>query len=176
MNIRHLSLMLAFQAAACMGLGVFALPASAAGREMKTDPYLEEAAREQANIKTVVAFYQGLSKFDFDECRKYLGDYYIQHSPTVEDGLQGLKKKLEFTRRIMGPKAHTKVDHKLILADGDYVALLSHTVVVMNDDEDDSTNRGNAVADIFRLENGKIVEHWDTFQAIPEKLRNSGMF
>lgn len=175
MNVPNGFLMQAFRVAVFVLASAFTLQASAAGRD-SPDPYLEEVAREQANIKTVVAFYQGLAKFDFEECRKYLGDHYIQHSPAVEDGLQGLEKALKFMRRLLGPKAYSKVDHKLILADGDYVALLSHAVMVSDDATADPTDRGSAAADIFRLENGKIVEHWDTFEAMPEKLKNSGMF
>lgn len=166
----------AFRTAAFVLFAAFTLTASAAERNAQSDPYLEEVAREQANIKAVVAFYQGLAKFDFEECRKYLGDHYIQHSSAVEDGLRGLEKALKFTRGMLGPKAYSKVDHKLILADGDYVTLLSHALMVSGEATDDPTNRGSAAADIFRLENGKIVEHWDTFEDIPEKLKNTGMF
>ena len=37
--------------------------------------------------------------------------------------------------------------------------------------------RGNAIIDIFKFENGKVVEHWDVVQPIPEKpANNNGMF
>jgi predicted SnoaL-like aldol condensation-catalyzing enzyme len=54
---------------------------------------------------------------------------------------------------------------KKIFAEGDYVILHAHGVRVPGD-------RGSAIIDIFKLENGKIVEHWDVMQPIPESAVN----
>jgi predicted SnoaL-like aldol condensation-catalyzing enzyme len=57
-----------------------------------------------------------------------------------------------------------------VFADGDYVILHVHAVRVPG-------TRGNAIVDIFKLENGKIVEHWDVIQEIPGEAANpNGMF
>jgi predicted SnoaL-like aldol condensation-catalyzing enzyme len=57
-----------------------------------------------------------------------------------------------------------------VFADGDYVILHAHAVR-------EPRTRGNAIVDIFRIEDGKIVEHWDVVQPIPEKAANAnGMF
>jgi predicted SnoaL-like aldol condensation-catalyzing enzyme len=50
--------------------------------------------------------------------------------------------------------------------DGDYVILHVHAVR-------EPGSRGNAIVDIFKLENGKVVEHWDVVQAIPETPANN---
>lgn len=55
---------------------------------------------------------------------------------------------------------------KKVIAEGDLVVLHVHST------ENDS-DRGRAIIDIFRVENGKIVEHWDVIQNIPEKSKNS---
>ena len=57
-----------------------------------------------------------------------------------------------------------------VTAHGDNVILHVHSVR-------EKDTRGRAIVDIFRLENGKIVEHWDVVQEIPEKAANTnGMF
>jgi predicted SnoaL-like aldol condensation-catalyzing enzyme len=53
-----------------------------------------------------------------------------------------------------------------MIAEGDLVVLHVHT-------KRDEHDRGKAVVDIFRVENGKIVEHWDVIQDVPEKAANS---
>ncbi|WP_342791211.1 nuclear transport factor 2 family protein [Streptomyces montanus] len=57
------------------------------------------------------------------------------------------------------------MDFKRALADGDLVMLHSHVTT-------SPTDRGTAAADILRLKNGKIVEHWDVLQAVPETSAN----
>lgn len=141
------------------------------------DPALVEQAKREANKKVVLAFYEALARFDFEGCRKYLGDYYIQHNPTVEDGVQGLEKAVTSAAKMLGPTARNKNLYRFVLAEGDYVITLIHSTLIRDDAlGNDRPNRGSAVADIFRLEDGKIVEHWDAAEAIPEKLRNTGMF
>ena len=57
-----------------------------------------------------------------------------------------------------------------MFADGDFVILHCHSVR-------EPGTPGRAVVDIFKLENGKVVEHWDVIQDIPDKPMNSnGMF
>jgi predicted SnoaL-like aldol condensation-catalyzing enzyme len=57
-----------------------------------------------------------------------------------------------------------------VFADGDYVILHCHSI-------HEPGTLGRAVVDIFKLENGKVVEHWDVIQDVPEKPMNAnGMF
>jgi predicted SnoaL-like aldol condensation-catalyzing enzyme len=63
------------------------------------------------------------------------------------------------------PDAHGEI--KRVFADGDYVILHSHWHGLSDNP------RGEAVVDIFRLENGKMVEHWDVIQPIPETAANN---
>ena len=125
-------------------------------------PQMEE------NKKTVRALYEAvLNKKDFDEASKYLGSKYIQHNPNAADGPDGLKGFIGFLKDKF-PNNRSEI--KRIFADGDYVIVHVHAVR-------EPGTRGNAIIDIFRLENGKVVEHWDVVQPIPEKAANdNGMF
>ena len=121
-------------------------------------------AAEEQNKKTVVAFYDAaINDKDFAAASAYLGDKYIQHNPLAADGPAGLQAFLAFAKDNLGG---FKVEFKRVLADGDFVIVHAHAT---NGPDD----RGSAVMDIFRLENGKVVEHWDVIQAIPETAQNS---
>jgi predicted SnoaL-like aldol condensation-catalyzing enzyme len=124
--------------------------------------------QEEMNKKNVVEFYEkAINQKDFDGASKYIGSRYTQHNPLAADGPEGLKAFLQFAKEKL-PGYHA--DIKRVLADGDYVILHVHTTR-------DPQDRGSAVMDIFKLENGKVVEHWDVVQPIPEKAANSnGMF
>lgn len=126
------------------------------------------AADLEANKKTVVDFYEaGLNRKDFDAASKFFGPKYIQHNPGAPDGIEGFKTFINFLKEKF-PNSHSEI--KKVFADGDYVILHVHTVR-------EPGTRGRAIVDIFRLESGKIVEHWDVAQDIPEKMpHNNGMF
>ena len=137
-----------------------ALAASPAARPA----HAADAAQMEQNKKTVMALYDAaLNKKDFDEASKYLGPRYTQHNPTAKDGPEGLKGFINFLKEKF-PNNHSEI--KQIFADGDYVIVHVHAVR-------EPGTRGNAIFDLFKLENGKVVEHWDTVQPIPETAQNN---
>jgi len=129
---------------------------------------LPARADPEANKKAVLEFYdKALNQKDFDAAAKYFGPKYIQHNPGAPDGIEGFKAFIAM-RKEKFPNAKSEI--KRVLAEGDFVILHVHGVR-------EPGERGVAIVDIFRLENGKIVEHWDVIQPIPEKPANSnGMF
>jgi len=131
-------------------------------------PAQAETAEQEANKKAVLEFYEAaINQKDFDKAAPYIGSRYTQHNPNAADGPEGLKRFLAFLREKF-PQAHSEI--KQVVADGDYVILHVHAVR-------EPGTRGNAIVDIFKLENGKIVEHWDVIQPIPEQsANNNGMF
>ncbi|MFY2994649.1 nuclear transport factor 2 family protein [Achromobacter xylosoxidans] len=124
--------------------------------------------QEAANKAAVLAFYEkGLNQKDADAALRYLGDRYVQHNPNAADGPEGFRKFVAFLRD-KHPQSRSEI--KRVFTDGDYVILHVHAVR-------EPGTRGNAIIDIFRLEKGRIVEHWDAVQPIPEQSANgNGMF
>jgi predicted SnoaL-like aldol condensation-catalyzing enzyme len=94
---------------------------------------------------------------------KYLGPHYRQHNPGTADGPEPF---IETVKRFAQNFPDLRMEPKRIVAEDDYVVLHSHLILKPGD-------RGMAVVDIFRLENGKIVEHWDVVQEVPETSANS---
>ena len=127
-----------------------------------------DAAQIEANKKAVMEFYDtAINKKDFDAAVRFIGPRYVQHNPGAADGIEGFKAFLSFLRE-KRPNYHS--DIKRAFADGDYVILHVHNIP-------EPGVRGRAIVDIFKLENGKVVEHWDVAQDIPEKMpHNNGMF
>jgi predicted SnoaL-like aldol condensation-catalyzing enzyme len=107
-----------------------------------------------------------INKKDFEAAKRYMGAYK-QHNPLLEDGPEGIRKLIEFLKKDF-PKARSEV--KRAFAEGDYVFLHVHSLRQPN-------TRGRAIMELFRFENGKIEEHWDVIQEIPETSANpNGMF
>jgi predicted SnoaL-like aldol condensation-catalyzing enzyme len=114
----------------------------------------------------VIAFYKkALFEGQVEEAfRRYAGTTYRQHNPLIEDGMEGVKK---FVTWIVSNHPDARGEIKRAFADGDHVILHSHWYGLSDNP------RGEAVADIFRVEDGKVVEHWDVIQPIPEKSANA---
>jgi predicted SnoaL-like aldol condensation-catalyzing enzyme len=101
-----------------------------------------------------------------EAAEKYLGSYYIQHDAQAPDGREGF---LEISKvaRSQHPQLHQDV--KRITADGDLV--MAHSLITLSPED-----RGTAVVDILRFEDGKIVEHWDVRQPMPAATANGNPF
>jgi predicted SnoaL-like aldol condensation-catalyzing enzyme len=122
-------------------------------------------AAEQSTKDMVTAFYK-MVFYDHKVAaafKTYVGASYKQHNPLVPDGVEPsvafLSKRFE-----TNPQATNEI--KRVIADGDLVAVHVHSRL-------DNGDRGRAIVDIFRVENGKIVEHWDVIQPVPENAQNS---
>lgn len=122
----------------------------------------------ERNKQTVAAFYQAaIIDKDFASASRLVGPRYIQHNPLVADGIEGLEDFIDYLKATF-PKLDA--DIKRIFAEGDYVIGHVHGVRVPG-------QPGSAIVDIFRLEHGKIVEHWDVMQPVPDDAANeNGMF
>jgi len=130
----------------------------------------ELSANEKRNEEVVRAFYDAaINGKDFDAAARHLGERYVQHNPTAGDGHEGLKKFISFLKANL-PNYKSRI--VAVFTDGDYVILHVHNVREPN-------SRGFAIVDIFRLEEGKIVEHWDVRQEVPDPAaaaNKNGMF
>ncbi|WP_319451026.1 MULTISPECIES: ester cyclase [unclassified Mycobacterium] len=125
-------------------------------------------SRLESNKQAVLAFYEAaINDKDFEAASKLIGPRYVQHNPLIADGIDGLKGFIRELREKF-PELHAEV--KQVFADGDFVIGHVHGVRVPG-------QRGSAIVDVFKLEDGKIVEHWDVIQPIPEEAMNpNGIF
>jgi predicted SnoaL-like aldol condensation-catalyzing enzyme len=116
------------------------------------------------NKQTVVAFYNRAfnDKQPADAVARYVGSEYIQHNPDTPDGAEAF---IQTITGVISRFPQLSVEIKRVVAEGDLV--FTHDLV-----KDEPDHRGMAGVDIFRLRNGKIVEHWDVRQPVPETAAN----
>jgi predicted SnoaL-like aldol condensation-catalyzing enzyme len=131
-------------------------------------PQSVAASPLQANERIAVGFYTAaLNDKNPDAAMKFISPDFVQHSVLVEDGYSGLRKFLEWVRAEQ-PNLHADITR--IFTDGDYVILDVRMIRHPGD-------RGLAIAEIYRVHDGKLAEHWDRIQEIPEKSKNAnGLF
>jgi predicted SnoaL-like aldol condensation-catalyzing enzyme len=122
----------------------------------------------ELNKRIATEFYDAaINRKDFAAASQYLGSGYKQHNPTAADGAEGLRGFIDFLKSRF-PNQRGEI--KRVIAEGDLVVLHVHST--RGDD-----TPGRAIVDIFRIENGKVVEHWDVIQDIPAQSANAnGMF
>ena len=88
----------------------------------------------------------------------YVGSKYVQHNPLVGDGIEPFIKYFE---RMQTEYPNKSIEFVRSVAEGDLVALHTHQVWPGNNEY--------VTMDFFRFDqNGKIIEHWDAMQQIPE--------
>jgi predicted SnoaL-like aldol condensation-catalyzing enzyme len=119
--------------------------------------------QEQKNLKAVLDFYEVvINGQQYERAMEFLDDNYIQHKPEVEDGPEGV---LNFVRYVyeQSPQHRARIVRSFV--EDDYVILHVH---IMNAVEAENLS----VMDIFRVEDGKLMEHWDVAMPVPETARN----
>lgn len=115
----------------------------------------------ETNRATMQAFVDTL--YGHKEVRQayeaYVAPNLIQHNPNIADGREAAIEVVEGL--LKNPDAHFDVKH--LAVDGDMAAVQFRGSL--------GGATGASVTEWFRLENGKIVEHWDTFQVMDPKVR-----
>lgn len=113
------------------------------------------------NKQNAIAFYKMAYLGDAAKAVDlYVGDRYIQHNPDVADGKQGF---IEYFDRMQAEYPQKDIEFLRSIAQGELVALHTHQTWPGND--------RYVTMDFFRFDaHGKIVEHWDAIQQVPEQM------
>ena len=125
------------------------------------DGVLEKKTVDKEETRKVVAGFvkDVLHGENLDKLTSYFdGDKYIQHNTSIADGLSGLGAALEAMAKQGIQMIYNKTH--FVLADGDYALAVS---------EGTFADAPTAYYDLFRVENGKIAEHWDVMETIADK-------
>ena len=121
---------------------------------------IKDLDKTKENKELVEKFVLGfLVNGDMAAVDKYLDSTsYVQHNPGIADNIEGLQQAVKY---FMDNKISFKYDKvHMILGEGNFVLTVS---------EGEIGGVHSSFYDLFRVENGKIVEHWDTIEAIPSK-------
>lgn len=116
----------------------------------------------EANKQLVLtAAMELFGKLDLTALDRYWGDTYIQHNPLYPDGKEYLRGVIQ---GLIDSGVPTAAEVKRVAAEGDLVWIHARSIFF---------GKELATVEIFRVENGKIVEHWDVIQEVPAEAANS---
>jgi predicted SnoaL-like aldol condensation-catalyzing enzyme len=117
----------------------------------------------EENKKNAIAFYKTAYEGNPREAiERYVGSTYIQHNPDVANGAEGF---ITYFERMDMEYPQKSIEFVRCIAEGDLVSLHTHQVWPGNEEY--------VTMDFFRFDDkGKICEHWDAIQKIPEKSAN----
>lgn len=123
---------------------------------------------EKKNAEIVTDFVQNLmNEHNFDYILEHYNDSaYVQHNRNIPDKVTGL---VGFLQAFVEDYPEYSYDVKHIFVDGDYVIFHSHATLHEEDRGNDT--KGLNIIDTWRLEDGRIVEHWDSIQALDGFMR-----
>lgn len=141
---------------------------TASGRTMTDGPTkITDLAKTSLNKKLVTNFVTDvLMQGKMDKLDTYLAPEYMQHNPFVPDGLAGLKSFIADIGKQKIVFYYSKIHN--VVAEGNFVFVQS---------EGAFDNKPTAFNDLWRVKDGKIVEHWDAVQEVPAKFaHDNGMF
>ena len=120
---------------------------------------MSRTPQEEANLRLVLDMFEHvLNPMDSSAVDRFISPDYIQHNQSVEPGVASLKAFLDMIKRQTPEAVH---DVKRAFVDGDHVTVHYHVRRWQGD-------LGWAVIDLFRVEDGLIIEHWDVMQDVIE--------
>ena len=120
-------------------------------------------AQEEVNKQLAVTAYQRVfGDLDLDAIDEYMSTDFIQHNPTIADGPAGVSALVQMLTS--QGVAKQRIEFKHILAEGDIVFLHSRY---------EMAGKEWRFLDVYRIENGKLAEHWDAMQQMPDERANN---
>ena len=129
---------------------------SGSSTSSQTDP---QKSVLETNKEIVLDFIEkAVNQGDIEAASIHFGEQYIQHNPNIADGADGFKS---YVRQLKQSFPFVRGDIKRIFADGDFVIVHLHATR-------EPAEEGLAIVDIFRLEGGKLAEHWEVRQPIAQ--------
>ena len=120
-------------------------------------------SQEEVNKQIAITAYQRIfGDLDVTGVDEYISDDFLQHNPTTPDGQEGVKGLVQML--VSQGVQKQKIVFKHVVAEDDIVFLHSRY---------EMAGKEWRFIDIYRVENGKLVEHWDAMMQMPDKRGNN---